>query len=212
MIFVEQTMRIRKRVIMGRSRLQTVGSVVVLVAMLGAGCRSESDPPAQRVPATTDASVPSRTAPIQPASSSGICDDPDTLTELMVTRTDEFPRNQIAFVFPDHVTSSDASAVAGVARIACQLPVVPAGEARNCPADFGVTYGLTFTAGTAQVETITADPAGCPSVTGLGPPRGAGPTFWDQLAAALALPAPREYCDPFRGRLPTAPSQCGPLL
>jgi hypothetical protein len=23
---------------------------------------------------------------------------------------------------------------------------------------------------------------------------------------------PREYCDPFRGRLPTTPTQCGPDL
>jgi hypothetical protein len=129
-----------------------------------------------------------------------------------VTRTDEFPQNQIAFVFPSVVTSSNAAAVANVARIACQLPLVPSGESRNCPADFGVTYALTFKAVTAEIVTITADPTGCPSITGLGPPRSAGPTFWDQLAAALGLPAPREYCDPFRGRLPTAPAQCGPLV
>ncbi len=199
-------------VIMRRSRLKTVGSVFLLVAMLGAGCQSESDRRAQGAPVTTDSSVPSSTAPIQPASSSGICAAPGTLTELTVTRTDEWPRNQIAFVSPDLVTSSDAAAVADVARIACQLPVVPAGASRNCPVDFGVTYALSFKAGTAEVETITADPAGCPSVTGLGPPRATGPTFWDQLAAALGLPAPQEYCNPFRGRLPTAPDQCGPLL
>jgi hypothetical protein len=128
-----------------------------------------------------------------------------------VTRTDPFPENHITFVFPDHVVSSDATAMAAVAVAACGLPVFPP-VAYSCPFDSGVTYALTFLAGGTEVGTLTADPAGCPSLTGLGPARAADPRFWDQLAVALALPAPREYCDPFRGRLPTAPSQCGPLL
>lgn len=183
---------------------------MVLVALLGAGCQSSSDPPAPTAPVTTGAVKASDTAPNRASSSPELCGAPGSVTELSVTRTDEFPQNQISFVFPDHVTSSDAAAVADVARAACQLPVEPSGE--YCPADFGVSYTITFMAGTVEMGTITADPAGCPSVTGLGPPRAAGPSFWDQLAVALALPAPREYCDPFRGRLPTAPDQCGPPL
>ncbi len=129
-----------------------------------------------------------------------------------MTRTDEFPLNQIVFVFPDLVTSSNPAAVSGVARIACQLPDFPSGASRNCPVDLGVTYLLKFKSDTTEIETITADPTGCPSITGLGLPRAAGPTFWDQLAAALALPTPRDYCDPFRGRLPSVPAQCGPPI
>jgi hypothetical protein len=195
----------------GRSRLPTYGSGFLLVVLLGAGCQSASGPPPPTVPVTTGASIPPSTAPSQAATSSGICRAPDTLTDLSVTRTDEFPQNQASFVFPDHITSSDATAVADVARAACQLPVLPSG-AYSCPADLGVTYVLTFMAGTAEMGTITADPTGCPSLTGLGPTRVAAPSFWDELAVALALPAPREYCDPFRGRLPTAPTQCGPRL
>jgi len=141
------------------------------------------------------------------ASASGICSAPGTLTGLSVTRTDAFPQNQISFVFPAHVTSTDA--IAGVARAACQLEDFPPG-ATTCPAALGIRYDVAFRAGNVVFGTVTADPTGCPSLTGLGPPRWAGPSFWDRLAEALGLPAPREYCDPFRGRLPTAPVQCGP--
>lgn len=197
-----------RRVIVGRSRRLRWGSGVVLVALLGAGCQSAADPPAPSAPVATGASIPPDTAPTPASSSSELCGAPGSVTELSVTRTDAFPQNQISFVFPDHVTSSDAAAVSDVARAACQLPVEPSGE--FCPADFGISYTLIFMAGTVEVGTITADPTGCPSVTGLGPTRAAGSRFWDQLALALALPAPREYCDPFRGRLPSAPDQCGP--
>ncbi len=162
------------------------------------------------MPVPTGVSIPPSPAPTRAASPARICHAPDTLTGLSVTRTDEFPENEISFVLPDHVTSSDAFAVAEVARTACQLPILPSG--RFCPEDFGVTYALTFMAGTTPIETVTGDPAGCPSLMGLGPTRAAGPSLWDELAVALGLPAPREYCDPFRGRLPTAPTQCGPLL
>jgi hypothetical protein len=184
----------------GPVRVAAVGSGVLVVVALAAGCGSASDPPPPGVPVTTHASVPgARSRPA--ASRSGICATPATLTGLTVTRTDPFPQNQISYDFPAHVSSANATSVAAVA---------PAGD-YSCPADFGVTYAVTFRAGPVVVGTITADPAGCPSLTGLGPPRSASPTFWAPLAVALGLPAPREYCDPFRGRLAGAPTSCGPL-
>src|SRR5208283_2670126 len=117
----------------------------------------------------------------------------------------------ITFTFPDHVTVGHRGAIAAVATSACGLPVFPPGQF-NCPADFGVTYALGFIVTDGQVAaTIDADPTGCSTLTGLGPPRSATPAFWAELAVALGLPAPREYCDPFRGRLPGAPTACGPL-
>jgi hypothetical protein len=193
----------------GHVRVVAAGSGVLLVMALAAGCGSAPDPPPQGVSATTHASVP-RAATRPAASRSGICATPAILTRLTVTRTDPFPQNRISYVFPAHVSSTNATDIATVARAACQQPTAPAGY-YNCPADFGVTYAVTFLAGSFVVGTITADPAGCTSLTGLGPPRSAGPTFWDPLAVALGLPAPREYCDPFRGRLPGAPTSCGPL-
>ena len=158
---------------------------------------------------TTGAPRPPTTVPTQTASASGICNAPDTLTGLSVSRTNAFPQNQISFVFPAHVTSTNAAAIAGVARAACQLGAFPPG-AMSCPAALGISYALVFRTGTVVFGTVTAEPTGCPTLTGLGPPRWAGPSFWDSLAVALGLPAPREYCDPFRGRLPTTPAQCGP--
>lgn len=194
---------------MRRSGVPTWGSGVVLVAVLLAGCASASDPPPPR-PLVTVATAPaSSTAPRLTVSP--LCRAPGTLTELSVTRTNPSPQNQISFVFPSFVTSTDATAIAGVARAACGLPDFPSGE-YSCPADFGITYSLVFRSATAEVGTVTADPTGCPTLTGLGPTRGATPSFWDQLAVALGLPAPKEYCDPFRGRLPTAPTRCGPDL
>lgn len=193
---------------MGHMRVATVGSGFLVVVAL-AGCGSGSDPPPPGVSVTTHAPVPG--AGSRPAASrSGISAPPSTLTGLAVTRTDPFPQNEVSYYFPAHVSSTNATDIATVARAACRQPTGPAGD-YSCPADFGVTYAVTFRAGSAVVGTITADPAGCTSLTGLGPPRSAGPTFWDTLAVALDLPAPREYCDPFRGRLPGAPTSCGPL-
>jgi hypothetical protein len=130
---------------------------------------------------------------------------------LSVTRTNPFPQNDITFTFPDDVTSTNGPAIAAVATSACQLPLFPS-VAMHCPADFGISYALAFMGADGQVvTTINAMPTGCPRVTGLGPTRSATSSFWNLLAVALGLPAPREYCDPFKGRLPGAPTTCGPL-
>lgn len=197
---------------MGRARVPAWGTALVVVATLGAGCGSgAAAPPFPRAPVTTGAPGSPTTVPTPTASASGICSAPDTLTALSVTRTDAFPHNHISFVFPVRVASTKAAAIAAVARAACQLEDFPPG-AMSCPAALGISYALVFTAGTVVFGTVTTEPTGCPTLTGLGPPRWAGPSFWDRLAAALGLLAPWEYCDPFRGRLPTSPSQCGPKL
>jgi hypothetical protein len=202
-------------VIVGHGRGWAWASGPLVTAVLVAGCGSGPGATPQGVAATTSiptttSTVP-RAAPPQLASATGICSAADTLTELSVTRTDAFPQNQVSFEFPAHVTSTNGAAIAGVASAACRLGDFPAGS-MSCPADFGIGYALVFTAGSVVFGTITADPTGCPGVTGLGAARWAAPAFWDQLAVALALPAPREYCDPFRGRLPTTATQCGPDL
>jgi len=139
-----------------------------------------------------------------------VCGSPDAMATLSVTRTNPFPQNQITFSTPDHMASDDAPAIAALARTTCALPPFPTGS-MSCPADFGISYAITFSTKVERVGTIEAKPTGCPSVTGLGPERQAAPSFWRALATALGLPAPRVYCDPFRGRLPTMPTQCGPI-
>jgi hypothetical protein len=137
-----------------------------------------------------------------------LCGSPDRLTALTAIRTDPFPENRLTFVSGATVSSSDAMAIAAVARTACGLVAFPS-VAFSCPADFGVTYSLTFTAGRRVVQVITARPAGCPSVAGLGPDREASPAFWTALATALGLPVPSPSCNPFAGQLPADPVECG---
>ncbi len=79
---------------------------------------------------TTGVPRSSSTVPTQTASAVGICNAPDTLTGLSVTRTNAFPQNQISFDFPAHVTSTNGAAIAGVARAACQLGDFPP---ETCP-------------------------------------------------------------------------------
>jgi len=192
------------------ARVRVWGSVAVLGAVVAAACGAPARLSTEPAPVVEGAPPPS-TVPRPTASRFGICMTPQALTELSVTRTDPSPVDQVTFVFPDRVVSTAATAVAAVARGACALPVVPPG-AYNCPLDLGVGYALTFLAGATDVGIVTADPEGCRFLTGLGPSRNADQSFWDQLAVDLGLPAPREYCDPFRGRLSTAPAPCGPLL
>jgi hypothetical protein len=197
-----------------RGQLAATGSLLGLVALtIGAAVWSITEVPmtASAAPTPVAAVGPSPTAttgPPAPGSTSAICHRATPPTAVTVARRNEFPQNDISFVFPAQVVSTNEPAVAALARTLCALPPFPSG-AMYCPADFGVTYLITFWRGTAVVGRVTFDPAGCPRVTGLGPPRQSSASFEDGLAASLDLSTPTEYCDPFRGRLPTAPSSCG---
>ena len=102
-------------------------------------------------------------------------------------------------------------AIASVVRILCGLPNFPLG-ALSCPADFGISYALDFQASIGANQVVVAAPTGCPSLRGIGATRSVTGAFWDALATAFAVAQPREYCDPFRGRLPDAPTDCGPPI
>ncbi len=201
---------------MRRSRVPKWGWTVLATTVGAAGCASASDPPPRPVATATGPSAPRTrlstsltSGTVPPPSTSRLCAAPGRLIELSITRLAAFPQNQVSFTSPSFAVSTDATAVVDVARAACAQSDFPAG-AVNCPLDEGVTYSLVFRSGTVVVGTVTADPTGCSTLMGLGPTRAAEPPFWDELAVALGLPAPREYCDAFRGRLPGAPTQCGP--
>jgi hypothetical protein len=185
--------------------------LVLIVAMaafigLGAACGTKA------IAAMTTTTHLPASGLTPPVGGVPLCNDQDQVSQLSVTRTNPFPTNNIVFIFPDHVTSDNAPGVRAVAQAVCQLPVFAPGLL-NCPLDLAIGYTLTFSDTEHDiVDTIVAMPGGCPSVTGLGVTRYATPTFWNLLASALSLPAPREYCDPFRGGLPTAPIRCGPPL
>jgi hypothetical protein len=138
-----------------------------------------------------------------------LCGAPNLVVGLTVTRTNAFPQNGFVFPFPAHDTSTDAHDVSRLARIACQLPVIPPGV-RNCPADFGISYGLTFSTKSGNpVATIDARSTGCTGVSRLGAARSSTQEFWNTLALALNVPTATDGCDPFRGVQRVAPQECG---
>jgi len=123
---------------------------------------------------------------------------------LTIGRINLYPQNHVHFTFPAHLTVTSARRSQAVARALCTLPAVPAGSF-NCPADLGISYVLTFTAGDSKLAPVTVDAAGCQEVDGLGPVPGLSPArwttrtpaFWSVLATAAGI-TPADQA-PFRG-------------
>lgn len=124
------------------------------------------------------------------------------VNQLRVDRTDLFPMNHLSFTFPAVETVDSASKVQQLLAITCRLPHTPVGV-QNCPADFGLTYALTFSESGIPKLQIKVHATGCKPITGIsGGTRVATPPFWTALAADLGLSKPVEYCNPFRGHYP----------
>jgi len=154
-----------------------------------------SGPPAASV---GPASVPSTTAPASAAAP--LCLAAGKVDRLVVSRVSVIPGNHFRFVFPRGVTVTDPARVRAVASALCALPAMPRGPV-SCPNDPGVAYRLSFAAGERGFPAVTADPAGCMQITGLGPARRAvaPATFWTVLGQAMGLQHPGE--SQFRGSM-----------
>jgi len=126
----------------------------------------------------------------------------DRLDRLVVTRTDTIPQNHFRFAFPAAVAVTDPTALQPVARALCALPLMPSGTF-HCPADFGITYHLVFSAGAQRFPAVSVDATGCETVRGLGTTRcvTTSPGFWHTLGVAMGLAKP-DYAT-FQGSLPT---------
>ena len=63
-----------------------------------------------------------------------------------------------------------------------------------CPADFGITYRLTFAAGTHRFTPVTLNAAGCELVHGLGATRHitTSNVVWRRLGVAIGIPHPSQ--------------------
>jgi len=63
-----------------------------------------------------------------------------------------------------------------------------------CPADFGITYKLTFAAGSRRFAPVTLDAAGCELVRGLGAARHitTSNVVWRRLGVAIGIPHPSQ--------------------
>ncbi|MDX6339309.1 MAG: hypothetical protein QOG05_6649 [Streptosporangiaceae bacterium] len=150
-------------------------------AVLAAGCGSQA--------ATTS----SATQPASPASTStagrgALCSDPAAVTRLLVGRVTALPQNHLHFAFPARVTVSSPARARKAAGAVCGLPAMPR-TPMNCPADWGLSYRLSFAAGTRSFPVVTATAGGCGTVTGAGPARwtARSPGFWAVLSHAMGI-------------------------
>jgi hypothetical protein len=84
---------------------------------------------------------------------------------------------------------TSAARVHALAQAVCALPALPRGRI-NCPALITGSYQLTFTVAGRRLPAVSAQLAGCETVTGAGIVRSAStrPAFW-KLLAKIAGPA-----------------------
>jgi hypothetical protein len=110
------------------------------------------------------------------------------VTRLVVSRVTALPRNHLHFAFPAGVTVASPARARAVAAAVCGLPAIPRGP-MSCPADMGVSYRLSFAAGTRSFPVVTVVAGGCAGVTGAGTVRwtARSPGFWTALAHAMGV-------------------------
>ena len=181
-------------------------------AVLVAACGSQAA-------TTSGATQPASTA--RPASATGpgstgtpgaaLCSDQAAVTRLVVSRISALPPNHLHFGFPAAITVASPGRARAVAAAVCGLPPMPR-VVMNCPADFGVSYRLSFAAGSTTFPVVTASAGGCSGVAGAGPVRSAGrsPGFWAVLARAMGVSAAAVLRGASPGTPHTSPLQQGP--
>jgi hypothetical protein len=173
-------------------RLTRAGMLIAATAgaaTLAAGCGSQ----VVTTSSATQSARPStaRTGGIIPggprtSGGSALCSRPASVTRLVVSRVSALPQNHLHFALPAGITVRSPARARAVAAAVCGLPAMPR-VVRSCPADLGVSYRLSFAAGSTGFPVVTATAGGCESVAGAGPARSAdrSPGFWAVLAHAL---------------------------
>jgi hypothetical protein len=161
--------------------------LAILGAVAVAGCGSSAAPAGHTASGTPSASASGALA----SGESGLCAATMKVDRLMVQRTDALPGNHTRFTFPATANVSSATAAQSVAQSVCGLQSVPR-KTVACPADFGVTYHLTFAAGSQKFAPVTVNAGGCELVSGLGTVRRADTsvTLWRTLGIAIGIPHP----------------------
>lgn len=104
--------------------------------------------------------------------SSGValCKDIPNLSSVTVSRMMGLRATQPGQLLPRGITMREPLSVRHLATALCGLPKLPRGPV-NCPADFGGSFRLAFTAGGRPFPLVTVQTSGCHVVTGLGPAR-----------------------------------------
>jgi hypothetical protein len=130
---------------------------------------------------------------------SGLCASTAQISSLTVQRTGVL--NPTRFTFPARETVSDAAKAQAVAQSVCGLGRQPHTAVFSCPADFGITYRLTFAAGSHRFTPVAVRATGCELVSGLGAARSAATsaTFWRTLGTAIGIAQADNMA--FRGKI-----------
>jgi hypothetical protein len=175
-------------------RLTRAGLLIAAAAAatVAAGCGSQ-------VATTTSATQPASPGTASPgvipggpeaAGRAALCSKQASVTRLVVSRVSALPQNHLHFAFPAGVSVSSPAQARSVSEAVCGLPAMPRGP-MSCPADWGLSYRLSFAAGTRSFPVVTAAVGGCAAVTGAGPVRWTvrSPGFWTVLAHAMGVSA-----------------------
>jgi|GEM_PF-1954679 len=162
--------------------------IAVLVAACGSQAATTSSATQPASPPGTSLAGGASPGSGGTAGSAALCADPAAVTRLVVSRVSALPQNHLHFAFPAGITVSSPARSRAVAEAVCGLPIVPR-VAVKCPADWGVSYRLSFAAGSRSFPVVTASAGGCGGVAGVGPVRSAdrSPGFWAVLAHALGV-------------------------
>ncbi len=186
----------RKRTSYGTARRMprpfSVAVPAALAGLVAAGaltaCGSSAAPSSQSRPSSRPS--PSSSGHLA-AGGSGVCASATQVDSLTIQRNDALPTNHTRFTFPATETVRNAPAAQAVAQGLCSLQRVPR-TVVACPAEFGITYKLTFGQGTERFTPVTLDAGGCQLVGGLGVTRrvGTSSALWRYLGMAIGIPHP----------------------
>jgi hypothetical protein len=180
----------RRRVV--RLAAASVPAAALAVATVAAvvACGSGGSAPSAGHTASPDSSVSSGNVA---AGGSGLCGAATQVDSLTVQRTNALPGSHPRFTFPATEQVNNAPEARSVAQSLCALQPVSHMQIA-CPADFGITYKLTFTAGTHRFAPVTLNAAGCELVHGLGAARHitTSNVVWRRLGVAIGIPHPSQ--------------------
>ncbi len=168
-----------------------------LAVLAAAGCAVLVGACGSQAATTSSATQPaSSTSPADAASpgsagttgGAALCSDQAAVTRLLVRRVSALSQNHLHFAFPAAITVASPGRARAVAAAVCGLPPMPR-VVMNCPADLGVSYRLSFAAGSTTFPVVTASAGGCSGVAGAGPVRSAdgSPGLWAVLARAMGI-------------------------
>jgi hypothetical protein len=195
-------------------RLTRAGVLIAAAAgaaTLAAGCGSQVVTASSATkPASPSTASSSAIIPGGPRSSGGpdLCSEQASVTRLVVSRVSALPQNHLHFAFPAGITVRSPAQARAVAVAVCGLPAMPRGP-MSCPADWGLSYRLSFAAGSRSFPVVTAAAGGCAAVTGAGPVRWTvrSPGFWTVLAHAMGVSAASALRGSVRAQPPTSPAR-----